>query len=406
MHPRACLPLLLFAAAFAPRAAVAQRDPTYELRQRMVHDAIVAEGVSNQRVIESMRITPRHEFVPTSLRHMAYYDMALPIGQSQTISPPYVVAYMTEALDPQPTDKVLELGTGSGYQAAVLSPLVAEVYTIEIVEELGRRAAQTLKRLKYINVFTLVGDGYQGWPEHAPFDKIIVTCSPEKIPKPLVDQLAEGGRLLIPLGERYQQTLYLYIKKDGKLVEEALLPVVFVPMTGQAEATRQVQPDPARPKLVNGGFEEVLESGRAVGWYYQRQMALSSEGKVPGGKQYVVFTNEQQGRGAHALQAFGIDGRKVKELIVTLSVRGTNVRPGIGPREVAAVQFTFYDSVRKTVSMPLIGDWRGSFGWTTVNTRVPISQSVREGIVHIGMLGATGEVCFDNVEIEAVPREP
>ena len=127
--------------------------------------------------------------------------MALPIGDQQTISPPYIVAFMTETLDPQPTDKVLEIGTGSGYQAAVLSPLVKEVYTIEIMPELGQRADQTLRKLGYQNVFTKVGDGFQGWPEHAPFDSIIVTCSPETVPKPLVEQLKEGGRMVIPVGD-------------------------------------------------------------------------------------------------------------------------------------------------------------------------------------------------------------
>ncbi len=209
----------------------------------MVDEDIVAAGVKNKRVIKAMRDTPRHEFVPLRLRNRAYFDMALPIGESQTISPPFVVAYMTEALDPQPGDKVLEIGTGSGYQAAVLSPLVREVYTIEIVEQLGHKAAKTLERLRYDNVKVKVGDGYQGWPEHAPFDKIIVTCSPEKVPPALVAQLKEGGRMVIPVGERYQQTLYLMKKKDGKMVSEALQPTLFVPMTGRAEENRQVKPD-------------------------------------------------------------------------------------------------------------------------------------------------------------------
>ena len=205
---------------------------------RMVDEEIVAAGVKNPRVIAAMRATPRHEFVPPNLWPNAYYDMALPIGEGQTISPPFIVAYMTEAIDPQPKDKVLEIGTGSGYQAAVLSGLVQEVYTIEIVESLGKRAAKTLKRLKYENVHTKVGDGYLGWPEHAPFDKIIVTCSPEKVPQALVDQLKEGGRMVIPVGERYQQTLYLLKKTDGKMLREPLLPVIFVPMTGKAEENR------------------------------------------------------------------------------------------------------------------------------------------------------------------------
>ncbi|MEX0612225.1 MAG: protein-L-isoaspartate(D-aspartate) O-methyltransferase, partial [Pirellulales bacterium] len=155
------------------------------LADEMVDKEIVAAGTKNERVIQSMRETRRHEFVPANQRQLAYYDMALPIGDGQTISPPFIVASMTEAIDPRPSERVLEIGTGSGYQAAVLSPLVREVYTIEIVEPLARRAARTLKRLDYKNVRTRAGDGYQGWPEAAPFDKIIVTCSPEDVPQPL-----------------------------------------------------------------------------------------------------------------------------------------------------------------------------------------------------------------------------
>ncbi|MCE9528994.1 MAG: protein-L-isoaspartate(D-aspartate) O-methyltransferase, partial [Planctomycetales bacterium] len=176
----------------------------------------------------------------------------MPIGDKQTISSPFIVSYMTQSLDPKPTDKVLEIGTGSGYQAAVLSHLVKEVYSIEIVEALGRKAAVVLKKLRYDNVHTKVGDGFLGWKEHAPFDKIIVTCSPEKVPDPLVEQLKEGGLMVVPVGKRYEQTLYLFRKKDGKLESEALLPTLFVPMTGKAEENRKEKPDPLNPSLANG----------------------------------------------------------------------------------------------------------------------------------------------------------
>ena len=203
----------------------------------MAREVLEAGGISDLRVLESVRSTPRHEFVQPQQRSLAYVDMALPIGEAQTISGIFVVAYMTEQLQPAATDRVLEIGTGSGYQAAVLSPLVAEVYSIEIHEPLGRRAARTLQRLGYQNVFTKIGDGFAGWPEKAPFDKIIVTCSPEAVPQPLVEQLAEGGRMIIPVGTRYDQTLVLLTKRDGQLVQEALVPSLFVPMTGEAERT-------------------------------------------------------------------------------------------------------------------------------------------------------------------------
>ncbi|MEM9646442.1 MAG: protein-L-isoaspartate O-methyltransferase, partial [Planctomycetota bacterium] len=158
-------------------------DPYAIARERLVAERIATAGVSDPRVLKSVRTTPRHEFVPASQRMRAYFDMALPIGSSQTISSPFIVAMMTEAIEPEPTDKVLEIGTGSGYQAAILSPLVEKVYTIEIVEELGLQAARTIQRLGYENIEARIGDGFLGWPEAAPFDKIIVTCSPESVPQ-------------------------------------------------------------------------------------------------------------------------------------------------------------------------------------------------------------------------------
>ncbi len=188
-------------------------DPFASVRRKMVDLAVVGAGVTDRRVIQSLLDTPRHEFVERKLRSQAYFDMALPIGHQQTISSPFIVAFMTEVLETKPTDKVLEIGTGSGFQAAVLSPLVRDVYSIEIIPELGRKAERTLKRLKYDNVSTKIGDGFKGWPEHAPFDKIIVTCSPEKPPLPLIQQLREGGMMVIPVGQRYQQTLYVFRKR-------------------------------------------------------------------------------------------------------------------------------------------------------------------------------------------------
>lgn len=176
-------------------------DAWHRQRQQMVEEFIIGAGIQNPRVIDAMRNTPRHDFVPRQLRQYAYLDMALPIGDQQTISSPFIVAFMTECIDPQPEDRVLEIGTGSGYQAAVLSPLVKHVYSIEIVESLGRRAARTLRQMRRENVTVRVGDGFQGWPEEAPFDKMVVTCSPEKVPQPLVDQLKDNGLLVIPVGD-------------------------------------------------------------------------------------------------------------------------------------------------------------------------------------------------------------
>lgn len=202
-----------------------------EARTRMVREQIVARGIADPRVLEAMAQVPRHEFVPPAQRGEAYDDCPLPIGYGQTISQPYVVAFMTAAVEPKPGDRVLEIGTGSGYQAAVLADLVAEVYTMELVEPLAKRAAADLKRLGYANVKVRVGDGYRGWPEAAPYDAILVTCAPEDVPPALVQQLREGGRMIIPVGSQWgAQELYLLRKTATGLVRQAVLPVRFVPM--------------------------------------------------------------------------------------------------------------------------------------------------------------------------------
>jgi protein-L-isoaspartate(D-aspartate) O-methyltransferase len=367
----------------------------------MVDEDIVAGGVKNRRVLQSMRETPRHEFVTGKFNtDRAYFDMSLAIGEGQTISPPTFVAYMTEQLDPQPADRVLEIGTGSGYQAAVLSPLVQEVYSIEIVESLGKRAQQTLKRLKYTNVSVKIGDGFLGWPEHAPFDKIIVTCSPEKVPQPLIDQLKEGGRMIIPVGERYQQVFHLLKKQEGKLINEALRPTLFVPMTGKAEEIREKLPDPLNPKLINGGFEELVGTAKEPkGWYFIRQMKVVTGSDAPEGQSYVTFSNSEPGRGCTALQAFPIDGRKVHELELSCMVRGSDMAPGIAHTQAPQMAVLFLDEKRATAGQGAVGPWRGTFAWKRMTNRVKVPASAREGIVEIGLLGGVGEISYDDVQI-------
>ncbi|MBQ38591.1 MAG: protein-L-isoaspartate O-methyltransferase [Gemmatimonadaceae bacterium] len=200
----------------------------------MIRSQLTARDISDSLVLQAMAEIPRHEFVPPSLKDMAYQDRALPIGEDQTISQPYIVAFMTQALDLEPGDKVLEIGTGSGYQAAVLSRLVEHVFTIEIIPSLGDSASQLLQRQGYDNITVRIGDGYVGWPSEAPFDAIMVTAAPDHVPQALVDQLAENGHLVLPVGDRYQELIRL-TKRDGKVRTESLLPVRFVPMTGQAQ---------------------------------------------------------------------------------------------------------------------------------------------------------------------------
>ncbi|MCK4941756.1 protein-L-isoaspartate(D-aspartate) O-methyltransferase [candidate division WOR-3 bacterium] len=203
-------------------------------RKDMVYSQIVARGVTDERVINAMLKVERHKFVPKDYEKLAYGDYPLPIAEEQTISQPYIVALMTEKIELKSTDKVLEVGTGSGYQAAVLSLLVDGVYTIEIIESLARSAATRLEELGFLTVEVRYGDGFLGWPEAAPFDAIIITCAPSKLPQPLVEQLTEGGRLIVPLGEDFQ-ILTLYKKVDGILEKEEITPVLFVPMKGLIE---------------------------------------------------------------------------------------------------------------------------------------------------------------------------
>jgi protein-L-isoaspartate(D-aspartate) O-methyltransferase len=226
--------LAAIAAAGCGQTAAPPSDFTAE-RQKMVQKQLRARGINDERVLAAMAKVPREEFVPLDSRAGSYADGPLPIGYGQTISQPYIVAFMTEQLRLKPSDRVLEIGTGSGYQTAILAELVSEAYTIEIVEPLAKNAEATLQHLGYKNVHVKAGDGYKGWPEAAPFDAIIVTCAPDRVPQPLTDQLKDGGRMIIPVGERFAQELYLLEKKGGHLKESAVLPVRFVPMAGEAQ---------------------------------------------------------------------------------------------------------------------------------------------------------------------------
>ncbi|MFD2247145.1 protein-L-isoaspartate(D-aspartate) O-methyltransferase [Pontibacter ruber] len=209
-----------------------QEDVYKKQRETMVREQIAGRGVSDKAVLNAMRTVKRHMFVPPDLAAEAYNDSPLPIGHGQTISQPYIVAYMTQVIHPKPQMKVLEIGTGSGYQAAVLAEIVKEVYTIEIVPEHGKAAAERLKNLGYANVQVRIGDGYQGWEEHAPYDAIVVTAGAEAVPPPLVEQLKDGGKMVIPVGPQFaMQTLKLIEKKNGKVTTRNLMPVLFVPFT-------------------------------------------------------------------------------------------------------------------------------------------------------------------------------
>lgn len=199
----------------------------------MVSTQLETRGISDKKVLDAMRRVERHLFVPEAIRASAYGDHPLPIGYGQTISQPFIVAFMTQVLEPDKGDRVLEIGTGSGYQAAILAEICDTVYSIEIVPELGEQAKSLFKELNYTNIKVKIGDGYMGWPEYGPFDAVIVTCAPSHVPSPLIAQLKEGGKMVIPVGEQGIQSLYLLEKENGKLVQRSILDVLFVPMVDE-----------------------------------------------------------------------------------------------------------------------------------------------------------------------------
>jgi protein-L-isoaspartate(D-aspartate) O-methyltransferase len=209
-------------------------DEFFQKRVQMLETQLKARDITDQKVLDAMLKVERHKFVPKEYQHLAYIDEPLPIGFGQTISQPYIVAKMTELLELNENDKVLEIGTGSGYQAAILAELCKEVYTIEIIPELAQRAEKLLKELGYKNIFVKVGDGYYGWPEHAPFDKIIVTCAPKEIPQRLVEQLKDGGKIVLPVGDVFQE-LVVVEKHNGIVTKKSVFPVRFVPMIKSEE---------------------------------------------------------------------------------------------------------------------------------------------------------------------------
>jgi len=233
-------PILLLAAlialqTYAPSEAPAENFA--DLRRQMVQYQLKGRDIVDARVLKAMSVLPRHRFVPDRLQAMAYQDTPLPIGRGQTISQPYIVALMSQLLAVEPGQRILEIGTGSGYQAAVLAEMDASVYSIEIAPELGHQAKKALDPLGYKTIHLKIGDGYQGWPQYAPFDGIIVTCAPTRIPEPLKIQLAEGGRMVIPVGPRNHQQLVLLTKEHGEIRQEKVVDVRFVPMVDASGKT-------------------------------------------------------------------------------------------------------------------------------------------------------------------------
>ncbi|MBI2478864.1 MAG: protein-L-isoaspartate(D-aspartate) O-methyltransferase, partial [Planctomycetia bacterium] len=257
-----------------------------------------------------------------------------------------------------------------------------------------------LRKLGYGNVHVRVGDGFQGWPEHAPFDKIVVTCSPETIPQPLVDQLKEGGKLLIPLGKRYQQSLCLITKRAGKLERQVLESTFFVPMTGHAEEVRSEKQDDGVPVLANGSFEILTAGKTPANWYYLRQSQIVSDTKSPHETRYLKLSNATPGRAAQVLQATGLDGRRFNEIELSLAVRANDVTL---PEDdsFSGIDIRFYDEQRNQVGSAKFGPWHGKAPWAEYSTLFLIPADTRLLMISVGLFGATGELDIDNIRLNA-----
>ena len=335
---------------------------------------------------------PRHEFVPSHAAEPGLRGFRrCSIGYKQTITWPFVVAFMTEALDPQPTDRVLEIGTGTGYQAAVLSLLVDEVDSIEIIPALGKAAEKRLKRLGYKNVKTKIGDGYLGWPERAPFDKIILTCSPEKIPQPLVDQLKEGGGWSCRWAAAMSRRSPCSRKSRAGSSGRSLLPTLFVPMTGRSDKERTIKPDPLHPEIRNGGFEEREANGPLRRLVLPAAMKANDRDAAEGRVCVPSSTTKSRASGRRPCKAMGIDGSRIASLAVQSEMsRRQNVVDGAQPFEKAGLQVSFHNFRR------LMGDVdrhplrRHSTDWRTANGAVPVPEEARETVIRVGLNGATG----------------
>jgi protein-L-isoaspartate(D-aspartate) O-methyltransferase len=382
---------LLSAAAFAQESDVEARYATK--RQELIDKVLIPGGIRDPKVVQAVSQTRRHEFVPENIRSEAYLDRALPIGAQQTISSPFIVSLMTEILRTKPSDRVLEIGTGSGYQAAILSPLVDSVYTIEIVGELQDRTTALLQRLGYKNIHTKTGDGYLGWPEHAPFDKIIVT-------------LKEEGLMVIPVGERYQQMLRAFRKTNGTMVAVYERPTIFVPMTGLAESQRQVQPDGRNPKLLNGDFEDKTSENYIPHWYYEFGVRTQTDPTAPKGSQVAEFNSDQAGGPSMLLQALPLDGRHVAKVRLSGFVKTANVQLSKTFEEQPFIVLQFFDEQRNRIGYEWLGPFIGDTPWTHAKREIKIPVENREVIVMIGLFGAKGTATFDGLELEVLERRP
>lgn len=393
---------LMWLLSVQPVAAQSGLRELLEARRRMVSEEIEAQGIENERLLEAMREVPREQFLPLPKRKLAYLNVVVTFGDGQVILPPLVTAHLIEQLNPQKNDKVLVIGAGSGYSTALLSRMCREVDAVEIDPAIAKTAEEVFARLKFTNIKMRVGDGFEGWKEHAPYQRIIVECSPENVPQPLVDQLAEGGVLLVPVGDEFDQTMHLCQKENGKLTTLSLWPTLLLPMKGKAEELRSQSATPRDPALLNGGFEELVPSTKDVpaSWAYVRQGRAIADSSCPEGSNSLSFINVTPGVAATALQAFPVDGKKISELAIACKIWGKEVRPGQNRQQLPRVEVRFFDEKRRLVGGDWMGGWNMTFDWVKKDHVFAVPRQAKFAVIRIGLGGAVGEIRFDDFKLE------
>lgn len=395
------------------------------------NELVLQDGLENDLVLSAMMRIPREKFLPQNKKSGAYRDVAIPIGCSRMDYSPYITAYCISQLDPAPDDKVLEIGTGCGYASAVLSLLVREVHTVEFHATLSKKANQSLKKIGIKNVYGKIGDGFQGCPEQAPFDKIIVWGAVEDIPESLIDQLKEGGRMVVSVGEKYQQTLYLCRKKNGELKKETLPPTFFTSMPGEAESRRILLADPKNPSILGGDFEHYYgETRLPYGWYHVKNARILQGPDAPNGTNYMRFEVEPEytivhdphemedsygeppeqfvpsaEKTAQIVQSFAIDGKTVSRVKFGVFLRAENIQP-LDPQNPpkGTIVLAFYGEDREVLQCVQLASVYGSFNWKPFSTEIPVPRKTLEADLYIGLFQNAGRLDIDAVSLERTRR--
>jgi len=384
-----------------PLAAEEQADAYGDARTTMVDADLSGNGIGNERLLKAMRTIPRHRFcLPEDQKH-AYADQSLPIGHKRKLASPYVTAGLIELLDPRPNDRILELGTGSGYQAAILSQLATDVYSVESIEELGKASASLLKELKCKNVHTRIGDTLEGWPEAAPFDRILFTSCSGTVPAALIDQLRERGKVVVDAVCGNEELFHLFEKQHGRLVALKVWSPFSIANADNLKQHRDEKQSPNKSEIENGDFE-LSEDGKATGWYFQRQAALAEDREAPN-NHVLTFENKEPGRHAQAIQEVAIDGRAVVSLRLSVRAKGLEIHNSSSADKPSMV-IRFYDAHQRPITVEpsaILGPWRGTFGWETYTCVSSVPKTTRKALVVISMGGATGRLTVDDAQLSA-----